>query len=93
VPGAVAVSARRDGGHVAIVSRVNPDGSVRVWNPSSRGAAGERWNIGIALSAFGCPGDQPPGLGDRRIIGAGADRGLRPGPGGRAKVADGISLF
>jgi hypothetical protein len=36
VPGAVAVSARRGGGHVSIVSRVE-DGQVYVWNPSSRG--------------------------------------------------------
>jgi hypothetical protein len=36
VPGAVAVSARRGGGHVAIVSRVEGD-QVFVWNPSPRG--------------------------------------------------------
>lgn len=36
VPGAVAVSHRRGGGHVAIVSRVS-DGQVWVWNPSPRG--------------------------------------------------------
>ncbi|WP_445490163.1 hypothetical protein [Rhodopseudomonas sp. RCAM05734] len=36
VPGAVAVSARRGGGHVAIVSRVE-GGQVYVWNPSPRG--------------------------------------------------------
>lgn len=37
VPGAVAVSHRRGGGHVAIVSRVEADGTVIVWNPSPRG--------------------------------------------------------
>lgn len=39
VPGAVAVavSARRGGGHVAIVSRVE-GGQVYVWNPSPRGS-------------------------------------------------------
>ena len=36
VPGAVAVSSRRGGGHVAIVSRVEA-GQVYVWNPSPRG--------------------------------------------------------
>jgi hypothetical protein len=36
VPGAVAVSSRRGGGHVALVSRV-AHGQVFVWNPSSRG--------------------------------------------------------
>ncbi|WP_299815050.1 CHAP domain-containing protein [Tardiphaga sp.] len=36
VPGAVAVSSRRGGGHVAIVSRVE-SGQVYVWNPSPRG--------------------------------------------------------
>lgn len=36
VPGAVAVTDRRGGGHVAIVSRVEGD-RVFVWNPSSRG--------------------------------------------------------
>jgi hypothetical protein len=36
VPGAVAVSSRRGGGHVALVSRVD-HGQVYVWNPSSRG--------------------------------------------------------
>jgi hypothetical protein len=36
VPGAVAVSSRRGGGHVAIVSRVDA-GQVYVWNPSPRG--------------------------------------------------------
>lgn len=36
VPGAVAVSSRRGGGHVAIVSRVE-GGQVYVWNPSPRG--------------------------------------------------------
>jgi hypothetical protein len=35
-PGAVAVTDRRGGGHVAIVSRVE-GGRVFVWNPSSRG--------------------------------------------------------
>jgi len=35
IPGAVAVYARRGGGHVAIVSRVT-NGRVYVWNPSSR---------------------------------------------------------
>lgn len=37
VPGAVAVSSRRGGGHVAIVKEVRPDGTVIVWNPSPRG--------------------------------------------------------
>jgi hypothetical protein len=36
VPGAVAVSGRRGGGHVAIVSRVEGN-QVYVWNPSPRG--------------------------------------------------------
>ncbi|MDB5620667.1 hypothetical protein [Tardiphaga sp.] len=36
VPGAVAVSSRRGGGHVAIVSRVEGN-QVYVWNPSPRG--------------------------------------------------------
>lgn len=37
VPGAVAVSYRPGGGHAAIVSRVLPNGTVMVWNPSPRG--------------------------------------------------------
>lgn len=37
VPGAVAVSSRRGGGHVAIVKEVRSDGTVIVWNPSPRG--------------------------------------------------------
>lgn len=37
VPGAVAVSSRRGGGHVAIVKEVRGDGTVIVWNPSPRG--------------------------------------------------------
>lgn len=37
IPGAVAVSARRGGGHVAIVSQVLPSGVVMVWNPSPHG--------------------------------------------------------
>lgn len=36
VPGAVAVTNRRGGGHVAIVSRVE-NGRVYAWNPSTRG--------------------------------------------------------
>ena len=36
VPGAVVVSSRRGGGHVAIVSRIE-GGQVYVWNPSPRG--------------------------------------------------------
>jgi len=37
VPGAVAVSDRRGGGHVAIVSRVDEQGRVFAWNPGARG--------------------------------------------------------
>ena len=37
VPGAVAVSHRRGGGHVAIVKEVRGDGTIIVWNPSPRG--------------------------------------------------------
>jgi hypothetical protein len=36
VPGAVVVSARLGGGHVAIISRVE-NGQIYVWNPSPRG--------------------------------------------------------
>jgi hypothetical protein len=41
VPGAVAVTDRRGGGHVAIVARVDPDGRVLAWNPSPRGRGWE----------------------------------------------------
>jgi hypothetical protein len=39
VPGAVAVTDRDGGGHVALISRIDPDGRVFAWNPSpdSRG--------------------------------------------------------
>jgi surface antigen len=43
VPGAVAVFARRGGGHVNIVSGVRPDGTVIYLNPSSSRQA---WTIG-----------------------------------------------
>ena len=43
VPGAVAVFSRRGGGHVAIVDRVEPDGTVIYLNPSSRRQA---WQVG-----------------------------------------------
>jgi hypothetical protein len=41
VPGAVAVTDRRGGGHVAYVARVDPDGRVFAWNPSPRGRGWE----------------------------------------------------
>jgi hypothetical protein len=52
VPGAVAVSGRRGGGHVAIVSRVEGN-QVYVWNPSPRAVAGRKSRIAIARSATG----------------------------------------
>jgi hypothetical protein len=55
VPGAVAVSARRGGGHVAIVSRV--EGSqIYVWNPSPRGRGWQEVAYRHRAISFRVPG-------------------------------------
>lgn len=55
VPGAVAVSARRGGGHVAIVSRVE-GGQVYVWNPSPRGRGWQEMAYRHRAISFRVPG-------------------------------------
>lgn len=55
VPGAVAVSSRRGGGHVAIVSRVE-SGKVYVWNPSPRGRGWQEMAYRHQAIGFRVPG-------------------------------------
>lgn len=55
VPGAVAVSARRGGGHVAIVSRVE-GGQIYVWNPSPRGRGWQEVAYRHRAISFRVPG-------------------------------------
>ena len=55
VPGAVAVSARRGGGHVSIVSRIE-GGQVYVWNPSPRGRGWQEVAYRHRAISFRVPG-------------------------------------
>jgi hypothetical protein len=55
VPGAVAVSSRRGGGHVAIVSRVE-GGQVYVWNPSPQGRGWQEVAYRHRAISFRVPG-------------------------------------
>jgi hypothetical protein len=55
VPGAVAVSSRRGGGHVAIVSRIE-GGKVYVWNPSPRGRGWQEMAYRHQAIGFRVPG-------------------------------------
>jgi hypothetical protein len=55
VPGAVAVSSRRGGGHVAIVSRVE-GGRIYVWNPSPRGRGWQEQAYRYRAISFRVPG-------------------------------------
>jgi hypothetical protein len=55
VPGAVAVSARRGGGHVSIVSRVEGK-QVYVWNPSPRGRGWQEVAYRHRALSFRVPG-------------------------------------
>lgn len=52
VPGAVAVYHRRGGGHVAIVSHVDANGRVWVWNPSARRQAWQLAPYGKSAIAY-----------------------------------------
>jgi hypothetical protein len=55
VPGAVAVSSRRGGGHVALVSRV-VRGKIYVWNPSPRGQGWQEHAYRYRAISFRVPG-------------------------------------
>jgi hypothetical protein len=56
VPGAVAVSSRRGGGHVAIVKEVRPDGTIIVFNPSPRGRGWQEVAYRHRAISFRVPG-------------------------------------
>jgi hypothetical protein len=71
VPGAVAVTDRRGGGHVAIVSRV--EGSrVFVWNPSPRGRGWREVDTRTVTPVIGSPDDPRSRLDRRRTVDRGA---------------------